>query len=863
MENFVGIDLGTTNSAICTYDGSKPRIWKSKREQNDVTPSAIYINRRGNKYVGQRAYEAAQLYPDNCATLFKRKMGTKTPINLSAINRTLTPEECSAEVLKELFGYLPEEIRISADTGTVITVPAAFDQMKKNATMQAAEMAGIGKVALMQEPVAAVMSYMRERNTDGIFLIYDLGGGTFDVAIAQSTSGRVNLLAHGGRQHCGGRDFDSLLVNSIILPTLHEEYDLPDDLKIDSNFSQLLRTVAYAAERAKIELSSAETSTIIIGEFDEDKSIQDLNGKDIYQEIPLQRESLDELIADKVNDTITCARETMEECGVNAPDLDCIVWVGGPINYKVLRDKVASDLGMEGDISLNPMTAVAEGASLFAESIDWSSESRSRKPTRGQFSLSELALSFNYIARTPNDTSKIAVQIEGQVPTGSEFQVESHDTGWTSGHIPLKHGATVDVTLTKPGDNTFKVVVYDAVGETIAIEQGEIIITKTAATVDAIPASHSIALEVLDKRSGRRKPLFLIRKGESLPKKGKEELIAGETLEAGSEHSLNFLLWEGEIENPIDKNRSIGCLKVTGADFDEGVIHDGADLICYYEILDSGEIKMEVEIPDIGGIFDTSGHNFYSRGEGEIDLSKDAPRVADEGGQVRNRIDQIKKKVDDPRLVEAQKKLEVANSLDPTSSDSEKVNEAHEGIIEANNLVNKVEKENSKAIRQIDLDETVSFFDTYIRQHARPSEATAFDNLVATAQRCIDNNDSDEELEPHLVELRQRNFEILWRQPWFVIEEFKYLVSTPERFMDKSRFNELARSGVQLLESDDIQQLENLTQEERMEFSFIRSDAIEELRDIVREMMLLPRIGGSAPNEVPDVMANVLLKHTT
>ena len=185
MKNYVGIDLGTTNSAISSFDGEDVRIWKSP-EQNDVTPSVIYIDRRGNKYVGKRAYDSAPSNPDNAASLFKRLMGTSTPIHLPAVDMTKTPEECSAEVLKVLFGYLPEEIRNDENTGTVITVPAAFNQMQKDATMQAAELAGIGKVALMQEPVAAVMSVMRTRKSDGIFVIYDLGGGTLDVAIAES-----------------------------------------------------------------------------------------------------------------------------------------------------------------------------------------------------------------------------------------------------------------------------------------------------------------------------------------------------------------------------------------------------------------------------------------------------------------------------------------------------------------------------------------------------------------------------------------------------------------------------------------------------------------------------------------------------
>jgi molecular chaperone DnaK len=126
-----------------------------------------------------------------------------------------------------LFGYLPEEIRNDPDTGTVITVPAAFNQMQKDATMAAAEMAGLGKVALMQEPVAAVMSVMRHRKGDGMFLVYDLGGGTLDIAIAESISGRVNLLAHGGIAMCGGRDFDRLLLDSVVKPWLMRTLTCP------------------------------------------------------------------------------------------------------------------------------------------------------------------------------------------------------------------------------------------------------------------------------------------------------------------------------------------------------------------------------------------------------------------------------------------------------------------------------------------------------------------------------------------------------------------------------------------------------------------------------------------------------------
>ena len=378
MENYVGIDLGAINSVICTYNKNtlQTRVWKSP-EQNDVTPSAIYIDRRGNEFVGQGAYSAAPRSPDNCATLFKRFMGTSTPIELSAVNLTFTPEECSAKVLKTLFGYLPEEIRNSPDIGTVITVPAAFNQMQKNATIAAAEMAGIGKVELVQEPVAAVMSYMKARGgSDGIFLIYDLGRGTLDIAIAESIRKRVAILAHGGIQMCGGRDFDRTIVDNLVRPWLHENFALPDDLSGHPKYKPLLRLATWATERAKIELSARDESMISLSEVE--MHTNDLNGEEIYLEISLQRKTFDELIADQVNDTIDAARETLSKTGYTPNDIERIVWVGDATHYKPLRDKIAFELGIKGDtLDVNPITAFAEGASIFAESI-WGVEIDSR-----------------------------------------------------------------------------------------------------------------------------------------------------------------------------------------------------------------------------------------------------------------------------------------------------------------------------------------------------------------------------------------------------------------------------------------------------------------------------------------------------
>ena len=805
MKNYVGIDLGTTNSAICSYDGESLRLYKSP-EQQDVTPSAIFIDMRGNKHVGLRAYNNAARNPDSSATLFKRLMGTSTPIKLSAVNLTMSPEDCSAEVLRCLFGYLPEEIRNHAETGTVITVPAAFNQMQKDATMAAAASAGLGKTALMQEPVAAVMSVMRQRKGDGVFIVYDLGGGTLDIAIAESISGRVSLLAHGGVAMCGGRDFDRLLLDNMVKPWLVENFDLPDDFTVDPKFRSLARMAAWAGEKAKIELSSKDETVIALAESE--LGAKDRSGKEIYLDIVVRRSEMDELIGPKIDESIRAARETMEKAGLSPQDIERVVFVGGPTHYKPLRDRVSFELGVAPSTDVNPMTAVAEGAAVFAESIDWSSLSRGRKSGRGSIATGgSLDLAFSFIARTPDSKAKIAVKLGGKAAQGVEFQVDSLETGSSSGRLPLKDGAVVEVMLSKPGENLFKVFVFDAAGGPITLPQDRIVITRTAAQIDAIPASHSIGVEARDKVGGRVVLDYLVKEGDQLPKKGTKTFMAEESLRAGGAGSVKFKLWEGEIEDPVDDNRFIGMFEIKGTDFEDGVIAKGAKMICEYEILDSGNVVIEVEVPSISGSFH-SGKNFYSRQEGMIDYSQASKRVIDDSERMLEKLNNMASKIDDPKLDEARDKLDKAASIRAGETDPETSKQAMDDVQEAKRLMAKTRKEHLKEMRQLDLDSCVEFFDKTVRKYAKPAETGSFDNLAKTAQRSIDNNSGD--FDGHLSELRGKNFSVLWRQDWFIIDRFKWYVEDTHLFPDPKEHAALVEVGTRALEANDMEKLRSV-----------------------------------------------------
>lgn len=799
MAYYAGIDLGTTNSAIATWDGSTLKLWKSP-EQNDVTPSAIYFDRRG-RYVGKRAYDLVPQDRSKSATLFKRLIGTTTPINISG-QESVTPEWCSAEILKTLFAYLPEEVR-SEVKGTVITVPAAFNQMQKDATLQAAEMAGIGFVTLMQEPVAAVMSVMRARSSNGTFIIYDLGGGTLDVAIAEGLDGRVSLQAHGGIEMCGGRDWDRAIVANIVRPWLEKNFDLPEDAPSSPSYRKLFAKLDWAAEKAKIELSSRGEAIISLSEVE--VGVQDQNGADIYLDIPLSKEQLDRLIEDKLKDSIEAVRETMVKAQLTSQDVDRVVFVGGPTQYKTVRDKVAFELGLPGALDVNPMTAVAEGAAIFAESVDWGSQRKGRKATRGSVSAgSSLALSFNYIARTPDIKSKLVVKAQGAVAAGSEFQVDSLETGWSSGRQSLRDGASVELTLSRLGENGFKVFVFDPSGAPVALENDRITIARTAAAVDSIPASHSIGIASLEKAGGRPVMSWLVRSGDPLPKKGVMKFLAGEAIKAGTQNSLDFKIWEGEISSPVDDNRWVGSLKITGGELEQGVIPKGAELICEFEVSDSGNVTLDVIVPSVGGSFKT-GHNLYSRQDSGIDYSAAGQRVHEEAERQLSRLDEIAEKVDDPQIDRAREKLDQALQVSGDDVNPEQSKEAMDRVQDAKRLIAKVREANLKTIRQMELENVVDFFDEHVRLHAKPSEETQFDNAARSARRAIESNDSS--FENYLDDLRGKNFEILWRQDSFVVQRFQWMSKSPHLFLDRVQFGQLLAMGEKAAAEDDMQKL--------------------------------------------------------
>src|ERR1043166_6675190 len=200
---YLGIDLGTSNSVVAGLTDGKLRVFRPV-DGGETLPSMIYFDKRGHRLFGRRAHDQAFISPENVASGFKRLMGTKTQVDIPGAGLSLSPEECSAEIIRQLLGQVTTETGEKDFAGAIITIPAAFNQMQSEATLRAAAMAGLTRVALLQEPIAAALAAMAGTPREGYFLVYDLGGGTFDLALAEARAGEVKIKSHQGINMLGG-----------------------------------------------------------------------------------------------------------------------------------------------------------------------------------------------------------------------------------------------------------------------------------------------------------------------------------------------------------------------------------------------------------------------------------------------------------------------------------------------------------------------------------------------------------------------------------------------------------------------------------------------------------------------------------
>ncbi len=351
MSKIIGIDLGTTNSCVSVMEGGEAKVIVNA-EGLRTTPSVVSF-KNGDIAVGESARRQAATNLDTVFSI-KRHMGTDYKVHIKSTNKDYTPQEISAMILQNLKAtaeaYLGEKV-----SEAVITVPAYFNDAERQATKDAGKIAGLEVKRIINEPTAAALAYGIDKNSEKEHkvLVYDLGGGTFDVSILELADGTYEVLATNGNNRLGGDDFDNRIVNYMV-----SEFKRTNGIDLSTNKSAMFR-LKLEAEKAKKDLSGITTTDINIPFI-----AMDTDGMPVHFDMTLTRSKFEELIRDLVDSTTKSVRQALKDAGLTASDIDQVLLVGGSTRVPCVQELVRRELGKEPNRSINPDEVVAMGAAI-------------------------------------------------------------------------------------------------------------------------------------------------------------------------------------------------------------------------------------------------------------------------------------------------------------------------------------------------------------------------------------------------------------------------------------------------------------------------------------------------------------------
>jgi len=572
-----GIDLGTTNSAISRMENGEATIKKTDTLK-DTMPSCVYINKKKAIQVGDSAYNALKRdklksmkgsdgFESNAFIEFKRTMGTDKKYPSSNLEKDLTSEELSAEVLKTLKSFVKDENVNSI----VITVPAAFKNNQKEATREAAKLAGFNHIELLQEPVAASMAYGLDSNKkDGFWLVFDFGGGTFDAALLKVEEGIMKVIDTEGDNYLGGKNLDFAIVDEIILPYIQENFVI-DSILADDTKKQILRNaMKFYAEETKIKLSFNDTHNIlsdlgdIPGEDDE--------GEEFELDITVTQNDIAKAVSPVFQKAIDVSLSLLERNNLKGSSLDSLILVGGPTFSPVLR-KMLEEQICKPDTSADPMTVVSKGAALYASTVDVSEEVREQTRDKTKIQL-EIANESSTVETEEFVPIKIlADKTEGEIPEKVFAEVTRGDKAWSSGKVEINTiGEVVEIQLNEGKTNVFEIVLFDDKGNILESEPSSFSVIQ-GSKIGSATLPYNVGIELKDKTTGkvRFKTIKGLEKNQSIPAVGtRNGLKTQKQIRPGMDSDfIKIPVYEGEHASEGTRaiyNEHVTDIKISGAD---------------------------------------------------------------------------------------------------------------------------------------------------------------------------------------------------------------------------------------------------------------------------------------------------------
>ncbi|GEM_PF-200768 len=600
-----GIDLGTTNSLITKYENGQVQIFKNPVGHKETLASVVAF-RADRILVGDKAREYLLKDAVNVFGSFKRKMGTDERYYVVNIDENVTPVQLSAYVLKELQQFVHNGERPSA---AVITIPASFDTMQSNATIKAGKDAGFEEVFLLQEPIAASLAYFNHGDKsgelkDGHWLVYDLGGGTFDVALVGVKEGELKVLDHEGNNFLGGIDFDSALIDQLILPEIISKSgveNFEEELKTAyGKYEQLYFQLQYRAEEAKKELSVVNNTEVEFSAIIDDKNFDFV--------ITITQEQFNNIIAKRIEETVQMLHTILKRNNLVAGDIEQLVLVGGSTFIPYVREVLASKTGIPLNTIVDPTTAVAVGAAWFAANKYY-------QPTINEPEVSEknvddllnaIADDMDEVAATglqisvvtayskmcQEDEEVLLVKVSGDY-LDCGYRIIRSDGGFDTGLINIKSKFTEFLPLLSGLNNVFYLRIYDPAGNELKHLAEEINITQGRYSIAGQPLPRDICIEVDDKENNTTKLELVFEKNSILPQKKTLYREISKTIKKGDSDGIIINILEGDRYARPVSNLVIGCIEITGKELTTDLLK-GSDIEIQVTMTESRELKTEV-----------------------------------------------------------------------------------------------------------------------------------------------------------------------------------------------------------------------------------------------------------------------------
>lgn len=800
-----GIDLGTSNSLIAKFDKGNVEVFKNPNGFKETLPSVVGF-RNDRILIGDQARTYLQRDPKSVVSRFKRKMGTTETFKIKSLGLSKSPVELSAYVLKELKNFIHSGDQIDS---AVITIPASFDTVQSNATKEAGIQAGFKSVILLQEPIAASLAYAnKEKNVDlknSQWLVYDLGGGTFDVALVKILEGELTVVDHEGDNFLGGTDFDALIVEKIVVPELEKRgkfSNLIAEMKSESGkYNKLWHTLLVHAEGAKVELSNKTSTEIDLGTISD---LEDDEGNTLDSIVTITRSEFEAVVKDAVESTIDMMKKILTRNSLQSNDLKFILMVGGSSFIPYVRKRVEEVMGIPVNTSIDPTNAIVIGAAYFAGTKEKSKDASQSKQTNSKL---KIRASYNKSSQELEET--FSAKIEGELD-GLQYRISSEDGSFDSGLKKLSSRIVEDLPLREGAFNLFSLKIVDSQGNAVLIDLDTIQIAQGRYSVagQMLPEDISLVKDDLVAKDTRLEALFS--KNSILPSRTKKTVEVGKSVIKGSSDGIHIMVVEGPSNRHSSTNKPIGVLSITGEKVSKDLIK-GTDIDLTFEMSESRDLTVSAFVNGTGQEFS----QVFTPKERKVSTQMLASEILMLEAKIQTEIDDARENGNKQVADELDNVLRGVQDLIVNAgeiSEDDVTDKKFQVEDQKRKLAQNVfELTSGKRLDQAKASyaETKSEIQTLVRESGNDRERHVVSEIFAREQTFI-HSTSPEKIQAAIEELDSIRWQILMRTPEFLKGMFNHLSEKRASMNDQIQATQLIENGKRAIQRDDVEALQQI-----------------------------------------------------